>query len=147
MAAFNLDADPEEGEWVSCKIHRSAVIAPQRKHGNVFDGKIAKKMADDQYSVCVKQRKGATSTTEFFVLPRTSIRRKQKKIPAAAVMDLAYRIGEGSFVGVTRFRVRTYRHRIAKRLRADLKKKKKKKEQQQRQPPLAAAAAVPAAAG
>ena len=143
MAAFDPDADPEEGEWVNCKIHSSAVIAPQRKQGNVFDGKIAKKMTDGQYSVRVVQRKGAKTATDFFALPRTSIRRKQKQIPVAAMLDLAFRIGEDAYVGVTRFRVRTYRARIAKYLRADLKKK----EQQQHQPPLAAPAAVPGAAG
>jgi hypothetical protein len=117
LANFDLDGDPEVGEWVTCKIHRSAVLA-QRRSGNVFDGKIAEKMADGRYSVRVKQRKGAKTATGFFVLPRNSIGRKQKQIPATAMEELAYRIGEDAYVGMTRFRVRNYRSRVAERLRS-----------------------------
>jgi hypothetical protein len=111
MLQHDVNDAPLEGEHVTVKLGRDHVIDKSRAEGNIFSGKVVRRCDSDTFEVYVKQGRYPKIDRGIYTLPLTAIRRTEQRISSATIKELARRIGEGGYPGVTAYRIRTYRER------------------------------------
>ena len=108
VSHYNINGDPEIGEWVNVKLLQES-IHDKSRGSNVFDGKVIERLDGDSYKIYIAQRIGLEVYREIHILKRSTFARRKLQFPDEASKMIARHIGEAGFPQTTAYRIEMLR--------------------------------------